>query len=119
MSLEPNPALELYIGMDDETLLAELEGALLGRGPGFGPSDVDQAVRFASDWLDQRTEEFRQLLCGNVRVRLEHGGGLDKLTDAAVVADALQALLGKPTAYIVAVILLRRGLNGLCDTAGH
>lgn len=118
MSLEPDPALEAYVGMDEETLLAELEGALLGKGPGFGPSDIDRAVRFASNWLDQRMEEFRQLLCGDVRLRLEYGGGLDKLTDAAVVADALQALLGKPTAYIVAVILLRRGLQGLCDTAG-
>jgi hypothetical protein len=117
VSLEPDPALEAYVGMSEETLLAELEGALLGKGPGFGPSDIDRAVRFASNWLDQRMEEFRQLLCGDVRLRLEHGGGLDKLTDAAVVADALQALLGKPTAYIVAVILLRRGLQGLCDTA--
>lgn len=118
MSSEPNPALEAYLGMDEEALLAELGGMLLGSGPGFGPADIDRALRFAGDWLDRQMEEFRRLLCGDVRLRLEHGGGLDKLTDAAAVADALQALLGKPTAYIVAVILLRRGLQRLCGTAG-
>lgn len=118
MSNEPNPALEAYLGIDDEALLAELGGMLLGSGPGFGPSDIDRAIRFAGDWLNQRMDEFRQLLCGDVRLRLESGGGLDKLTDAAVVADALGALLGKPTAYIVAVILLRRGLQRVCDATG-
>jgi hypothetical protein len=117
VSAESSRALEAYLGMDEEALLAELGGTLLGSGPGFGPSDIDRALRFAGDWLDQRMDEFRQLLCGDVRLRLEDGGRLDKLADAAAVADALQALLGKPTAFIVAVILLRRGLNALCGTA--
>lgn len=40
--------------------------------------------------------------------------GFDALADAAVIADALSAALGKPSASIVAVILLRRGLTSLC-----
>lgn len=115
MSSEYDPVLAAYLELDDEALLEELGETLLGKTPGFGPSDVERSIRFARDWLDQRAAEFRQRLCGDVRLRLERNGGLEKLADAAAVADALQAILGKPTAYIVAVILARRGLERLCD----
>lgn len=118
MSGEYEPDLAAYLELDDEALLEDLGETLLGKGPGFGPSDVERSMRFAQDWLDQRAAEFKQLLCGGVRLRLERDGGMDKLADAAAVADALQAILGKPTAYIVAVILARRGLEKLCDQPG-
>jgi hypothetical protein len=104
-----------YLQLDDENLLEELGAALLGTGPGFGPSDIERKARYAQCWLAQRTDDFCRDVCGEVWARLEHGGGFDTLTDAAIVADALQAAFGRPTANIVAVILLRRGLGELCD----
>ncbi len=72
----------------------------------FGPSDIERKVRFAQSWLSERREQLRRELCGDVRARLEQGG-FDMMTDAATVADAIAAVLGKPPANIVAVILLR------------
>jgi hypothetical protein len=46
---------------------------------------------------------------------IEKRKGFDALADAAVIADALSAMLGKPSASIVAVILLRHGLTNLCN----
>jgi hypothetical protein len=114
MNSEHDPALAAYLELDDEALLEELGVTLLGEGPGFGPSDIERSMRFARDWLDQRGPEFRERLCGDVRLRLERDGGMDKLADAAAVADALQAILGKPTVYLAAIIIARRGLGKLC-----
>ncbi len=108
-------SLDDYLQLDEESLLEELGAALLGTGPGFGPSDIERSVRYAQSWLTQRTDDLRRDVCGEVWSKLEHGGGFDALTDAAIVADALQTAFGRPTANIVAVILLRRGLSKLCD----
>ncbi|HTA14951.1 MAG TPA: hypothetical protein VK781_08855 [Solirubrobacteraceae bacterium] len=100
---------------DDETLLEALADSLLGTGPGFGPPDIDRRIDFAQAWLKQRTTELRKELCGEVWSQLKHRGGFDLLSDSAIVADALAAVHGRPTANIVAVIMLRRGLVSLCE----
>jgi hypothetical protein len=107
-------SLEDAFALDDEDLLEEVGEWLLGSGPGFGPSDIDRKVRFARSWLDDKRNELRRELCGPVRDRLETGG-FDAMTEAATVADAVAAAVGKPPANIVAVILLRRGIRRFCD----
>lgn len=111
---EEEVALDRYVEMSDDELIEALGRSLIGAAPGFGPADLERAARFARQWMDRRTEEFRRRLCGEVWVSLERDGRFDMLAEAAAVADALDALLGKPTAYIVAVILIRRGLAALC-----
>ena len=107
-----------YLAMDEEELLEELGKSLLGSSPGFGPSDIERSIRFARGWLEERREELRNHVCGDVWLTLEQDGGFDTMADVAVVADSLQALFGKPTAFIVAVILIRRGLGRLCGQSG-
>ena len=107
-------SIEEALALDDEALLEDLGTWLLGAGPGFGPSDIERRIRFARSWLAEQRDELRRQLCGDVRAKLEQGGGFDAMTDAATVADAVAAVLGKPPANIVAVILLRRGLDRLC-----
>jgi hypothetical protein len=108
-------SIQEYLELDDETLLEALGDQLLGSGPGFGPSDFERKARFARSWLSQRADDFRRDICGDVWSRAERERGFDALTDAATVADALAAAFGKPTANIVAVILLRRGPGKLCE----
>lgn len=114
MSTE-SAALHRYLTLDEEDLLEQLGEALLGSGPGFGPADVERSIRFARAWLEDRSEELKQRVCVDVWPSLEQEGTFDTLTDAAAVADSLQTLLGKPTAFIVAVILIRRGLESFCS----
>jgi hypothetical protein len=66
------------------------------------------------EWLQRKRHELQAQLCGDVLETIVKGKGFDTLADAAVIADALAATLGKPSASIVAVILMRRGLTSLC-----
>jgi hypothetical protein len=103
-----------YLDLDEDELLELLGTELLGTGPGFGPEDFERRIRFAREWLQRRRRDLQAKLCGDVLEAIGMREGLDALADAAVVTDALSAMLGKPTASIVAVILIRRGLMSLC-----
>lgn len=106
--------LEQYLELDDDELLEELGSLLLGSGPNFGPSDFERQRRFARAWLERRKGELQVKLCGDVLKTIEKKDGFDALADAAIVADGLATMLGRPSASIVAVILVRRGLASLC-----
>jgi len=108
-------SIDEALALDNEALLEELGAWLLGTGPGFGLSDVEHKIRFAQSWLAQQRADLQSQICGEVWAQLEHGGGFDTMTDAAIVADAVAAALGKPPANIVAVILLRNGIRKLCE----
>jgi hypothetical protein len=114
MTAEDRLSIEDALSLDEDELLEELGVWLLGSGPGFGPSDIERKIRFAQSWLSEQREQLRRELCGDVMARLEQGG-FDTITDAATVADAIASVLGKPPANIVAVIILRRGIRGLCE----
>jgi hypothetical protein len=93
-----------------------LGGELIGAGRGFGPADASRYRRIAAEWLASHTDELRSKVCGSIAVEAvtdEKSG--DLLADAAVVADAVAAYLGHPSASIVAVILIRRGLASFCS----
>jgi hypothetical protein len=101
---------------DDDMLLEELGRSLIGPGFGFGPGDMDRFRRIALEWLVGHAEQLRQQVCKNTVLQVisddELGG---KVSDAAVVADAISSMLGRPSASIVAVILVRRGLAAFCS----
>jgi hypothetical protein len=102
----------------DDDLLDSLGQALLGDGLGVGPVDSYRARRFATKWLTDRRDEMRRNVCGQaIRQFIDNEAGVaDRLTEIAVVADALAGVFGHPTANIVAVILARRGLAELCGS---
>jgi hypothetical protein len=106
--------LLIYFQEDEDDLLLRLGMLLLGDGLGVAPSDEGRRRRFASTWLDERGGELRKLLCGPATKTLLESGVADRMTEAAVVADALAAAYGHATATVVAVILVRRGLAALC-----
>jgi hypothetical protein len=107
--------LREYLGLDEDDLLELLGAELLGTGPGFGPEDFERQIRFAREWLQRRQRDLREKLCPDVAQTISRREKLDAMADAAAVADALAAAFGKPSASIVAVILLRRGLASLCS----
>jgi hypothetical protein len=115
---EDERSLEKLSGYDDQYLLELLGSELFGTGVGFGPADARRYRRLAQEWLDSHAEELRQKICRSTAVQTvtdEDGGA--KLTDMAVVADAVLTMLGHPSASIVAVIATRRGLASFCEGA--
>jgi hypothetical protein len=115
---EDERSLEKLASYDDQHLLELLGNELFGTGVGFGPADARRYRRLAQEWLDSHAEELRQKICGSTAVQAvtdEDSGA--KLTDMAVVADAVLTMLGHPSASIVAVIATRRGLASFCEGA--
>jgi hypothetical protein len=112
MTTEAN--LLIYFQEDEDDLLLRLGMLLLGDGLCVAPSDEGRRRRFASTWLEDRSGELRKLLCGPGTKTLLESDATDRITEAAVVTDALAAAYGHPTATVVAVILVRRGLAALC-----
>lgn len=107
---------QLLIDYDDDQLLEDFGQELLGQGVGFGPSDLARYRRAAVEWLESHASELRDSICGNPGLRSltddEFGA---KVADAAIIADTISTGLGHPSASIVAVILVRRGLSRFCD----
>jgi hypothetical protein len=106
--------LREYLALDEDDLLVLLGGELLGSGPGFGPSDDEHRSDFARRWLESTLDDVRERLCGDIWESIRGGLGT-AMENAATIADALAAMLGRATANVVAVILLRRGLDRLCE----
>ena len=103
------------LAMDEESLYAELGAQLIGDGPGFGPGDFDRFARYGTRWFADHLAEVRTRICGLPQVaaiRSSEGGA--KLTDAATIADLLAASYGRPTAAVLSVIIVRRGLDKVC-----
>jgi len=116
VSLDADP--RVLIGKTEDELLDSLGQVLLGDGLGVGPVDPYRARRFAAKWLIEWRDEIRKHVCGKASQQFidNEAGVADRLTEIAVVADALAGVLGHPTANIVAVILVRRGLAKLCGS---
>jgi hypothetical protein len=103
------------LDMDDEELHGELGAALMGEGTDFGVRDLAEFAAFARRWLRDRSPELRSGLCGRREIRAMRSlARADTAVEVATVADVLASWYGMPTAAIIAVILVRRGLNALC-----
>ena len=112
----PEPTVDLLDDLDEEELYVELGKQLLGEGLSFGPEDFARYKTFATTWLTEHIAQIRVAVCGKTAPKPgEPAGRGDALIEAATVADCLAALCGKPAALVAAVILVRRGLDDLCN----
>jgi len=93
----------------EDDLLLDLGAALAGPGA-TRDGDPDDLRGRANNWFDRNRDELKGRLCGHQ--------DLERLTDAALdtaaVADLIAGITGRPTAYTVAAIILKRGLLWLC-----
>jgi hypothetical protein len=90
-------------------LLLRLGEALAGEPA--RDSDQQNLRSRGEDWLRRNRMRFKELVCGNP-VFADLG---DSMVDVATLADALCVLLNRPTAFIVAAILIKRGISTLCS----
>lgn len=89
------PSVDDLFGCNEDDLIE-----LLGReltDAGFGSADAASYRRIGAEWLSEHAGQLRAKVYGN----------------AAVQVDAVMSSLGRPMASIVAVILVRRGLERL------
>ncbi|QGN49816.1 hypothetical protein GKC29_25315 [Micromonospora sp. WMMC415] len=108
--------LEDHLEDDEEELLEALGDVLISEGIGFGSEDPDRRRRFAARWLADRQQDLKEHVCPHQMTQTllaDRPGAL--LMEVATVADVLAAAYGRPTASVVALILVRRGLATFCD----
>jgi len=102
--------------LTDAQLLDALGSELYGdQKLGVGTDDAGRKRRLARQWISDRTDELRSQICRDgALLRVVQSDQADRIAEAAIVADAIAGALGRPTANIVAVILVRRGIATLC-----
>ena len=89
-----------------------LDFGMLLAGPGERrDGDHDDFRSRAQNWLHRNHADLRRLICGNVDVKKLSSTAVD----LAALADLVAAVVSKPAAFTVAAILLKRGLENLCE----
>jgi hypothetical protein len=112
MSLAVTPLLSLT----DDELYERLSDAILGPGLAVGPSDQEQRRRFGRQWFSNRIHEIKQLVCEKELTReIRRAAHNDQLVAAATIADALIGYFGKPVSIVVAILIVRLGIDGFCQ----
>lgn len=107
---EADRALAAQIASANEVdLLLQLGEALAGE-PSRDSNQQNLRSR-AEDWLRRNRTRLKNTICTNPALT-DLG---DSMVDVATLADALCALLNRPTAFIVAAILIKRGIGTLCS----
>jgi hypothetical protein len=112
-------SIDELLAMKDGELLATLGTELLGNGLGFGLEDVTRARRYAKAWLDERSDELHQKVCGASSVKkLIDQESTDLAANVITVSAVLESpLKSHAVATIVAVFLVRKGLRSYCEEA--
>jgi len=100
--------IEAVVGSTEDQLLESL-GEMLGGGA-VRDTDPQGARARAEAWLRRNHERLRDAVCG----RFNEHAFQDSVADIAAIADVLAASFNKPTAFTVAAILLKRGLQTFC-----
>ncbi len=96
------------LALDDDQVLQRV--ALdLGLDAGLDRADVEAMKARARVWLDNNVERIAEAVCGSEKVKSAYASAEDALIVAAV-ADCL----GGHGFVSVAVLLTKRGVEGLC-----
>jgi len=107
--------IEELRGLSEHDLLVAIGRELVQADTPAFPFQPEQLIRVANDWLAQRRQSLRSLLCNDARLRelCQHASAAeDGLLIGHVVgllADRIEIHAG-----LVAILLIRRGLHGLC-----
>ena len=87
-------------------------------GTGARGESRNSLIRKAEDWLSSCSNDFRDAICSNpdVRAIMTMSPGHDRqLQLATAVSDVLSTILIGIPPFTIAVLLVRVGLDGLCE----
>jgi hypothetical protein len=98
------------VARTENELLLDFGFALAGPGASRD-GDADDFRARADNWFDRNRDELKRRLCGQPNLqRLT-----DAIIDTAAIADLIAPLIGSPSAFTVAAIIVKRGLRWLCQ----
>lgn len=81
----------------------------------FGAGE-EEPGHFGRKWFERNVETLRAAICRSPSVQgIFRAVDTDEALEVAAIVDAISAFLQVPVATTVAVIIVKRGLRGLCD----
>lgn len=105
LDLPPN---ELYA-----TLGRELEGESLSAFP----LPAGEFIRRGKEWYSQRRNQFVRAVCSSAHIRrlLQDKRSVDRVMLTSAIADLISSVCFGVSPVVVAVLLIREGVESLCD----
>ena len=101
----------------EDDLYALLSQIILGSGLGVGTEDPDEQRKFGRSWFKDRRADIQKIVCeGQLFSRIRGiGNRKDSALHVATIADGLASLFGKPAALVIAILVIRTGLDKFCS----
>ena len=96
--------------LDDAAVYERLGAALLRTDVGSAEHDPERARQFGQRWFSWKLPEMRMRLCGE-----DTAARLGSEPDPAAVAELLAKLGDATTVACAAVLVVRRGLDEVCE----
>jgi hypothetical protein len=107
--------LTFYLDLSEEELAAELGAQLLGAGRQFGSEDFERYRALGDRWFREHLGEIRSAVCADARLQaLYERGDMNRLVEAATIADALSAMMGGVPLGAASALVMKYGLSRLC-----
>ncbi|MFB8776857.1 hypothetical protein [Streptomyces broussonetiae] len=116
MAQYSNAEIDSLLKVSDEALYVKLSNIVLGEGLQFGPEDGEERRAFGARWFAHRRSEIQKIVCESdfaAKVRGNSESGDASLT-VATVADGVAAMFGKPAALVIAILVVRMGMDKFC-----
>ena len=99
--------------LDEQELLTELGRQVSPQMHGLDPALL---VAIAQAWLQDRWVALREATCSSDAVRSARSAlASDEAVVVSAVADAVSSLASGPAAAVAAVLIVRYGLDRLCN----
>ncbi len=97
-----------------DELYAQLGELLIGQSLGVGPRGRRNVIREGEQWLDKHLTRLSAVLCGHPVLEPLRGDNSGDLSDLVLLLPAF----AKPSdafGFVVAALIVRRGVSRLCD----
>ncbi len=109
--------IETLIDHSDQELFREIGRTIGAKKFGAGSLSEDDLEEDGRDWLTRHRAEVAKAVCGShaVKLYLESERAKDRVLLVASIADLIISLIGGTGGIAVAVLVVREGLETLCQ----
>lgn len=109
--------IDRLLTLSDEEIFIELGESLRPKGFAIDLRNTDQIIEDAKLWLEQNINNLRESVCTNVEIK-KYLADMKYLTVhelVAAIADLISGFVTGLTPFLIAIIIVRNGLNLFCN----
>ena len=106
--------MQSLVNLSDDDLFEQLGREIWSQTSHAAPATSKSLRSFGREWLKKNLPEAKDAVCGNSVVEAIRGKA-DEITLIGAIADIFAKSLGFPVPSIVAILVVRIGLDRLCS----